>query len=823
MNLTKNTENLPAQMVSQSSGLKSQPGNRYRSASPSPVPIRKSRPLQSLNSNQVSRRAFGDENKENYRQDNVCQRPTGNGKIDTTAVLLQPPTHASLSTEGLQSQPGHHPLIPKSTFQQVQLGGIPIPTQWNSTEHRSNDPMHFANIDNALCHTSDFMPSPAFVQGEMDGHEVDPFSQLSAHTLALMDQPESEVTIYDCEYCEKTYQGKHARSIWRRHLSDKHKIPLSTQPRRTRWDNDANRPKTEEERRERTLESKRRWARKNRAAKKAAREGQKNSMEQASAMMNSQSLPYNLMRGAPGGSQVPSPALYPSSHGYTAGSPDYFTGVESHAHNQSSLQVHPSRSSVSTMSRGSSVSQSFSHRPPLPSQTPHPISSAPYNPSFPINQGTAPAEWTFQPAGSKASSYSFGNYSAGPDAHSPFQISDRFANEGNHPSYSPQSSQNHSLRQSPPTSYGGDVIRQDLAHPELPDCYASAPLNFQYHSWELGGRFNFGTALTSPSEPMEPLSYESHAKRPRLSLPSPIPRPIQQFDELRKSYGACNVEALSEAGNFQPVSSQEPAISSNEVAQVGSKRSSLASARDEEATSESGSIVEHHTSSQHEVNYSYGNLASTINPHKQFMGELGGQYNRPATAGNFTTLAHDQEYSSVAPPERAATEPHFSVPHDLQTPLRESALRSDGRLHFSHSPMGRMDAAGLDQVDLLSSPAVSQADMSAMSLYHGHYAPMSAGKRRSSENYPVQPLSSSCPLNAGDWGHQALQTPSGLSRFPFNNSMGPSPAGGVFGSPHNLLSKSLGLTLTNTEVSGEDSLGGLLVGSSPWDIVHQRT
>jgi hypothetical protein len=81
------------------------------------------------------------------------------------------------------------------------------------------------------------MPSPAFVQGEADGHEVDPFSQLSAHTLALMDQPESEVTIYDCEYCDKTYQGKHARSIWRRHLSDKHKIPLSTQPRRTRWDN----------------------------------------------------------------------------------------------------------------------------------------------------------------------------------------------------------------------------------------------------------------------------------------------------------------------------------------------------------------------------------------------------------------------------------------------------------------------------------------------------------------------------------------------------------------------------------------------------------
>lgn len=32
------------------------------------------------------------------------------------------------------------------------------------------------------------------------------------------------------------YLGIHARSIWRRHLKDKHKIPLSLQPRRTRWD-----------------------------------------------------------------------------------------------------------------------------------------------------------------------------------------------------------------------------------------------------------------------------------------------------------------------------------------------------------------------------------------------------------------------------------------------------------------------------------------------------------------------------------------------------------------------------------------------------------
>ncbi|GAA6057839.1 hypothetical protein JCM3770_000606 [Rhodotorula araucariae] len=72
---------------------------------------------------------------------------------------------------------------------------------------------------------------------------------------------------FKCPQCDKVYRGKHARSIWRRHLQDKHGIPLSQQPRRTRWDTDASRPKSEEEKRARTLDSKRRWARKNRADK----------------------------------------------------------------------------------------------------------------------------------------------------------------------------------------------------------------------------------------------------------------------------------------------------------------------------------------------------------------------------------------------------------------------------------------------------------------------------------------------------------------------------------------------------------------------------
>lgn len=106
---------------------------------------------------------------------------------------------------------------------------------------------------------------------------------------------------YSCDACSKLYQGKNARSVWRRHLQDKHGVPLAMQPRKTRWDSGqfffffpciclsakmltywwttaaatlASRAKSEEERRRRTLESKRKWARKNRAQKRALKLGQ---------------------------------------------------------------------------------------------------------------------------------------------------------------------------------------------------------------------------------------------------------------------------------------------------------------------------------------------------------------------------------------------------------------------------------------------------------------------------------------------------------------------------------------------------------------------
>ncbi|KDN53037.1 hypothetical protein K437DRAFT_253691 [Tilletiaria anomala UBC 951] len=73
------------------------------------------------------------------------------------------------------------------------------------------------------------------------------------------------VRTFVCEFCQKAYTGLHSRSIFRRHLSVKHGIPLNSQPKSTRWDADPLRPKDDQERRERMLESKRNWAKKHRA------------------------------------------------------------------------------------------------------------------------------------------------------------------------------------------------------------------------------------------------------------------------------------------------------------------------------------------------------------------------------------------------------------------------------------------------------------------------------------------------------------------------------------------------------------------------------
>ncbi|WFD25569.1 hypothetical protein MNAN1_000529 [Malassezia nana] len=133
--------------------------------------------------------------------------------------------------------------------------------------------------------------------------------------LALSRQAQLEAdggpnaNVFVCPHCEKRYVGKHARSIWRRHLQDKHAIPLSVQPRRTRWDRDANRPRNAAERRERMLESKRRWARKKREQERRLAAAESESVSASDVAPTDAAVSVTPPDDAP---QAPAPAPAPA-------------------------------------------------------------------------------------------------------------------------------------------------------------------------------------------------------------------------------------------------------------------------------------------------------------------------------------------------------------------------------------------------------------------------------------------------------------------------------------------------------------------------------
>ncbi|WWD18296.1 hypothetical protein CI109_102746 [Kwoniella shandongensis] len=85
----------------------------------------------------------------------------------------------------------------------------------------------------------------------------------TAGTMAIQGHT-SQYEMYTCRVCSKTYDGKNARSVARRHLQDKHGVPLAVQKRRSRWDFEPDRPKNKKDAKDRNLKAKREWANKNR-------------------------------------------------------------------------------------------------------------------------------------------------------------------------------------------------------------------------------------------------------------------------------------------------------------------------------------------------------------------------------------------------------------------------------------------------------------------------------------------------------------------------------------------------------------------------------
>ena len=67
--------------------------------------------------------------------------------------------------------------------------------------------------------------------------KINPLNQYNgAGEIEIGDGYQSKFEMYTCRLCSKTYDGKNARSVARRHLQDKHGVPLSIQKRRSRWD-----------------------------------------------------------------------------------------------------------------------------------------------------------------------------------------------------------------------------------------------------------------------------------------------------------------------------------------------------------------------------------------------------------------------------------------------------------------------------------------------------------------------------------------------------------------------------------------------------------
>lgn len=117
--------------------------------------------------------------------------------------------------------------------------------------------------------------------------------------------------VCDQPNCSKTYTGPNAVSNIKRHKANVHHIPLSQQPRLTRWDRYPNRPKTEQDRRERMLEAKRKYARKARARQKAAELAQQQVQHQVQ-QQGAPVVPLNPKQEA-GQEQVQGGILLPNS------------------------------------------------------------------------------------------------------------------------------------------------------------------------------------------------------------------------------------------------------------------------------------------------------------------------------------------------------------------------------------------------------------------------------------------------------------------------------------------------------------------------------
>lgn len=834
MNINK-SENTPLSHVHPRVG-------RFHSPSPSPVPIRKRVGLSSLDPNRVFsianpahhveekrpayKRSLSDTNTYAHG-DSSSLLPGAALNSERKAIqLAQPASHAQIQLQPLpRLMPSHPPrqlsLQPPAHTINMQRSFSEIPTAGNWCGNTPFIP-HQHSIAPPIrpgLMSQQFMPHASSLNSEVEECDIDPFAQLSARTLALMDQPESEVTIYDCEYCEKTYQGKHARSIWRRHLSDKHKIPLATQPRRTRWDNaDANRPKTEEERRERTLESKRRWARKNRAAKKAARENQR--FGAVAPLPNATGV---AKRDVDSRASSPSQSVSVSPSSYSISLPvgssrsnDMLSVPATNSVRSQSLQVPGpnSRDCAHPMARVSSVPLGTSSNPSSDLPTSHQIS---YDHSMSAPQ-FLPPDWSFQistPIMTNAYNLqSFPQLQLGPSMRErtarDMMASDNQPSLRNSQHFEPSGRQHTMDSQVFPTH----AVSYNLHHGLQPvyDVHSFDPKgqNMRTQHASQVAHFDNPPVSWSPSLKLDstfsgnetaPLTQSPESKRPRFAQYLSLPVTAQVHNSNHTSPLSWS-DASKDQASFVAHSTTNGRTSSGQHTTEG------------EANSEGSQSSE--TSDRAFFEHTESRAVEDQDGVEQEEHE--DEDDPPICSAASSTRCST---SAGLPGGDASLSFGFSQ-LDQQTPARPTGLRSVARAAFV-SPMngdgvrGEVGEEESNGLGLFSSPMIGRSEANS-SLYNGAFAPLSVTKSGKQRHHATVCSSGGSVSN---WS-TALQTPSDLSRHhgrkeSFGGSglmMSPPGAGGLFSSPqHPNLSKSLGLA-----PSGGDSLVGFL-GSS-WDLNH---
>lgn len=149
----------------------------------------------------------------NYDSDNTHSSPA---KRPSVALRSESASRSTASPVASSSTLNHSPPRPQAPSE--------------SKPKSQNHPSSVLPLDSTPVLSS--LPPPglavsATAEWDFDAHPAGP--------------PASSTSVFQCteDGCSKSYKGKNARSIWKRHLADKHGIGLSSQKKRTRWDSGA--------------------------------------------------------------------------------------------------------------------------------------------------------------------------------------------------------------------------------------------------------------------------------------------------------------------------------------------------------------------------------------------------------------------------------------------------------------------------------------------------------------------------------------------------------------------------------------------------------